>query len=139
MGLLDQVGQVLGGIGAQGQGSAGGGNQLLQLLVAYIQNQPGGLAGLLGRFQQAGLGDLAATWVGSGPNQAVASDQLEAALGSEAIEGIAAALGGGRENALTGLSALLPNLVDQLTPKGKVDDDLDLNDALGALSKRFLG
>ena len=139
MGLLDQVGQVLGGLSQQSTAQAGRGGKLLQLLMAYIQSQPGGLPGLIERFQQAGLAGLAASWVGDGQNQAISSDQVEAVLGSDAVDNIATEMGGSRADTLSGLSALLPTLIDQLTPKGQLEDGLDLGAALGELSKRLLG
>jgi uncharacterized protein YidB (DUF937 family) len=131
MGLLDGLaGQVLGQMAGGNQGS---GNQLLQLAMGMIQN--GGLGQLLGKFQQAGLADQAASWVGTGQNMPVSADQLKAALGSGAIADIAGKLGMSHDQAAGGLASLLPQIVDHLTPKGQVTEGADLQSGLAALGK----
>jgi uncharacterized protein YidB (DUF937 family) len=135
MGLLDGLaGQVLGQMtgGAQGQGS-----QLMQLALGLIQN--GGLSQLLGKFQQAGLADQAASWVGTGQNMPISADQLRAALGSGAIADIAGKLGMSDDKAAGGLANVLPQLVDQLTPQGQVTQGAALQSGLAALAGKLLG
>lgn len=139
MGLLDQLaGQVLGGM-AGGQG--GGQNMqgmLMQLVMGMIQNQPGGLGGLLGKFQQAGLTEQANSWVSTGQNLPISGNQLEAALGADEIGNIAQKLGMSQGDASGALANLLPGLVDQLTPQGQVTEGNALNDGIAALAKSFL-
>lgn len=131
MGLLDGLaGQVLGQMTGGGQGQ---GNQLMQLALALIQN--GGLSQLLGKFQQAGLADQAASWVGTGQNMPISADQLKAALGSGTIADIAGKLGMSQGEAAGGLANMLPQLVDQLTPRGQVTEGADLQGGLAALGK----
>lgn len=80
MGLLDQLaGQVLGSLAGGAQG--GGQSPLIQLVLNLIQNSEGGLGGLLSKFNQAGLGDQVASWVGTGQNLPVSADQLGQVLG----------------------------------------------------------
>jgi uncharacterized protein YidB (DUF937 family) len=140
MGLLDQLaGQVLGNL-AGGQG--GGQNlqgMLMQMVLGMIQNQPGGLGGLLGKFQQAGLTEQAASWVSTGQNLPISGNQLEAALGADEIGNIAQQLGVSSGEASGALANLLPGLVDRLTPQGQVTEGDALNDGLAALAKSFLG
>lgn len=135
MGLLDGLaGQVLGGLtgGAQGQG-----NPLMQAAIGLIQN--GGLSQLLAKFQQAGLADQAASWVGTGQNLPISADQLKAALGSGAIADIAAKLGMSHDQAAGGLASLLPQIVDHLTPQGQVTEGGALESGLAALAGKLLG
>jgi uncharacterized protein YidB (DUF937 family) len=140
MGLLDQLaGQVLGNL-AGGQG--GGQNlqgMLMQMVLGMIQNQPGGLGGLLGKFQQAGLTEQAASWVSTGQNLPISGNQLEAALGADEIGSIAQQLGVSSGEASGALANLLPGLVDRLTPQGQVTEGNALNDGIAALAKSFLG
>jgi uncharacterized protein YidB (DUF937 family) len=139
MGLLDQLaGQVLGNL-AGGQG--GGQNMqamLMQLVMGMIQNQPGGLGGLLGKFQQAGLTEQADSWVSTGQNLPISGNQLEAALGADEIGNIAQQMGMSTGDASGALANLLPGLVDQLTPQGQLTEGDALNDGLAALAKSFL-
>jgi len=62
MGLLDNLeNQVLGNV----VGSSS--NPLATGLLQMIQNQPGGLQGLVQSFHDKGLGGVASSWVGTGP------------------------------------------------------------------------
>lgn len=139
MGLLDQLaGQVLGGMaGGQGSGQNMQG-MLMQLVLGMIQNQQGGLGGLLGKFRQAGLTDETSSWVSTGQNLPISGNQLEAALGADDIGAIASQLGLSRGDASSQLANLLPGVIDQLTPQGQVTDGDLLNNGIAALAKSFL-
>lgn len=120
MGLLGQLaGGLLGGGG-------GGGGALANILFGLIQNQPGGLGGLLQSFQNKGLGDVVNSWVGTGPNQPISPDQVHSALGADTISEIASKLGVSPQTASSGLSQLLPQMVDKLTPNGQVPAHSDI-------------
>lgn len=141
MGLLDGLaGQVLGSVlgGGQQQATQGLGGPLLQIAMNLLQNQPGGLAGLLQQFQNAGLGDAAASWVGTGQNAQIDGSQLSSALGSDTVAEIANQLGVPHHEAANGLAALLPQLIDHLTPQGQLPEDNSLPSGLAALASKFL-
>src|SRR5215470_8676654 len=80
----------------------------------------GGLNDLLKQFQQNGLGDVASSWIGSGPNKAISSKDLASALGADRINALMAQSGMSRDELLSGLSQQLPDVIDQLTPDGRV-------------------
>ncbi|MSP38635.1 MAG: DUF937 domain-containing protein [Deltaproteobacteria bacterium] len=156
MGLLDGLlGNVLGSVLGGNQGSqqgenplgailssltggsgGGGGNMLLQLAMTMLQ-QNGGLGGVLGKFQQAGLGAQADSWVGTGQNASISADQLQQVFGSSAIGDIAAKLGLSHEQAGAAMSQALPEVIDQLTPQGEVTEDSNnaLAEGFEALTK----
>ena len=54
---------------------------VIELLRAMNSPQTGGLGGFLDKFRKAGLGDMVASWVGRGENQALTPTQTEQALG----------------------------------------------------------
>lgn len=139
MGLLDGLaGQVLGGLLGGGQGAQGAqGNQLLQLALTLIQNQQGGLGGLLQQFQRAGLSEQAASWVSTGENMPISGDQLSQALGGGTIGDLAGQLGLSQEQTSGALASVLPQLIDQLTPEGKVTEGDALQQALGGLAGKL--
>lgn len=127
MGLLDSV------VGSLTAGNAQGGNGLLDTVMQLIQNQPGGLAGLVQSFQQGGLADVVNSWVStgqnlpvSGQNLPVSGQQLASVLGSGPLQDIAAQLGVSPEQASGSLADLLPQIVDQLTPNGQLPQGGDL-------------
>jgi uncharacterized protein YidB (DUF937 family) len=120
MGLLDSVlGSVLGGAA----GGGGGGNaQLLNVVLGMLGNDSagGGLGGLLQKAQQAGLGDVVSSWVGTGQNMPVSADQLQSMLGGDTVSKMAQQAGVNPGDLLGQLSQMLPQVVDQLTPQGQV-------------------
>jgi uncharacterized protein YidB (DUF937 family) len=80
----------------------------------------GGLGGLLDKLQKGGLTDIANSWVGHGPNQPVAPGQLGSALGPDIIKGLAQRTGLPEEELTKQLSHVLPGVVDNLTPSGRL-------------------
>ena len=87
----------------------------------------GGLGDLLNQFQQKGLGDKADSWVGNGPNKQVSPGDLANALGADQIEQLSAQSGLSREELLQGLSQHLPDVVNHLTPDGRLPDENELS------------
>jgi len=126
MGLLDSVlGQVLGGNAQGAPGGTGGLGGLagaLGGLLASNQNEVGGLGGLVSKFEQAGLGNVVNSWIGKGDNVPVTGDQVHNALGSDVISSIAGKLGINAATLLPLLASLLPMLIDQLTPHGRLPE-----------------
>lgn len=117
MGLLDslenqELGNVLGGSS----------NPLASGLLQMIQNQPGGLQGLVQSFHDKGLGGIASSWVGSGANSPITAEQVHQVLGSDQVKALAAKAGINPDTAGSVIAQLLPTLVDKLTPNGSVPD-----------------
>jgi len=86
----------------------------------------GGLGDLLKQFQQKGLGDKADSWVSNGPNKQSAPGDLANALGADQIESLSAQSGLSRDELLQGLSQYLPDVVNHLTPDGRLPDENEL-------------
>jgi len=80
----------------------------------------GGLGDLLKQFQQNGLGDAANSWVGTGQNQPVDPDTLAKALGADQLDVLINQTGLSRNDLLEGLSQYLPQVVDTMTPHGRL-------------------
>lgn len=83
----------------------------------------GGLNDLLKQFQQKGHGDAVDSWVGTGPNKTIAPKELGQALGPDQINALLAQTGMSREDLLGALSQYLPQVVDRLTPQGRLPTD----------------
>jgi uncharacterized protein YidB (DUF937 family) len=86
----------------------------------------GGLGDLLNQLQQSGHGDTADTWVGKGENKAIAPGDLANALGADQIESLSAQSGLSRDELLSGLSQYLPQVVDHLTPDGRLPTEQEI-------------
>ena len=83
----------------------------------------GGLGGLLKQFQENGQGDVAHSWIGTGPNKTISEGDLASALGGDTLDTLSQQTGMGRDDLLAGLRQYLPRLVDQLTPDGRVPNE----------------
>ena len=83
----------------------------------------GGLGGLLKQFQENGQGDVAHSWIGTGPNKTISDGDLASALGGDTLNTLSQQTGMGRDDLLAGLRQYLPRLVDQLTPDGRVPNE----------------
>ena len=107
----------------------------LQLLAGGNQQQGGGgLMELIQRFQQAGMGQQVNSWVGTGQNMPISPDQLMQVFGRGQIEQMASSSGMQVDEVSNGLSDLLPQLIDHVTPQGQVPDQ-GLDGALADLSQ----
>ena len=135
MGLLDSVLGALGGAqgpgGAQGSGGAASGDALQAVIAMLAQSGSGGggLDGLVRQFEQGGLGELVASWIGTGRNLPVSPEQLSGVLGEERLRQFAPLLGVSQGDAALQLSNVLPQVVDRLTPDGRLPDTA--SDGLG--------
>jgi uncharacterized protein YidB (DUF937 family) len=130
MGLLDSV------LGSLAQG--GSGNQLLDSVMRMV-NDPahGGLEGLVRSFQDKGLGSIVDSWVSTGRNLPISPDQIAQGLGSGELSALASRLGMSQGDVSSKLAQLLPDVVDKLTPNGRVPDAGSLGELLGSLAKRI--
>ena len=144
MGLRDGLlGSLMGGAGS-GQGAT---NPLLQIAMKMIAARSGsgsgggidvgGLSGIVDAFQKGGLGHITDSWVGTGENLPVNSDQISDVLGSDKISAIASQLGMSHGDVAGGLAKMLPDLINHVTPNGQIPSNHDtIEDALAMLMKR---
>ena len=131
MGFFDSIlSSALGG-----SSTGGSQNALIQIATGLIShNSTGnGLAGLARQFEQKGLGDLVQSWIGTGQNKPISPDQMQHALGADQIQQFAQQTGMQGSQVTTALSALLPQLIDKLTPQGQVPHSNDLQGMLTGL------
>jgi uncharacterized protein YidB (DUF937 family) len=87
----------------------------------------GGLGDLLKQLQQSGHGDAANSWVSNGPNKQIAPGDLASALGADQINSLMSQSGLSRDELLAGLSQHLPDVVNHLTPDGRLPSESELS------------
>lgn len=129
MGLLDEViGGVMGNAGASGSPL----QNVLMNMLGGSQAMPsqgmggigsGGLGSLISKFEQAGLGHIAQSWVGTGPNLPVSPQQLQSVFGGDQVQAMARQSGMAAPDFLSQLSQHLPRVVDGLTPNGRLPNE----------------
>jgi uncharacterized protein YidB (DUF937 family) len=124
----DKLSEMLSGLGkgATTSGSQGG----LVGLLGQLGGSGGGptsggflgegLKELVDRFKQSGQGATADSWVGTGPNQQIATPKLEEAIGPDVLDTLSKQIGLSREELLARLSRALPDAVDKYTPQGRL-------------------
>ena len=121
------------------QSALGGGNKkddLMSTVVGLLGGQ-GGLQNLIGQFTSKGLGDIVGSWVSTGKNLPVSSDQLQNVLGKDTIGNLASKLGMDSGALTSQLTNLLPDVVDKLTPNGKVSEGDIMSQATDLLGGLF--
>jgi len=101
-------------------------NPLATSLLQMINNHPGGLSGVLQSFHDKGLGDIVSSWVGTGQNVPISADQIQHVLGSDTVKQLAAKAGISPDIASSSLAAMLPSLIDKLTPNGQMPSHSNL-------------
>ena len=93
----------------------------------------GGLAGILEKFNQAGLADQVKSWIGTGANLPVSAEDIQRVLGSGRLQEIAAKAGLSHEQVSAELAKVLPQVVDKLTPNGQLPDNALVQQGLSML------
>ena len=137
MGLLGSI-----VAGAAGQ-MLGGGNKanLINMVLGMVQGQQGGggLGALVQQFTQAGFGQQAQSWVSTGANLPISPDDMTKVFGQGQMQQFGQQMGGNSQEAASGLSSLLPEIINQLTPQGNVTEGSQFDGLLGVLKSRLLG
>jgi uncharacterized protein YidB (DUF937 family) len=136
MDLSNLVNGLTGAAGATGQDPMAA----LRGVQAAI-DQHGGIAGLLQKLREGGLGSVVDSWVGTGPNQPVEPQQLGAALGPDTVNQLSASSGIDIGQLLPMLAAFLPMVINHLTPTGQAPNAGDAANQpdLGGLLGGLLG
>jgi uncharacterized protein YidB (DUF937 family) len=107
MGLFD--GLIGGLVGAE-----------MATVVNGLIEKHGGIQGIVSQFESQGLGATVQSWVGNGPNQPVSADQVHQALSPEVLKDLAGKAGMSTQDLAAKLATILPQMIDKLTPNGKV-------------------
>jgi uncharacterized protein YidB (DUF937 family) len=128
MGLLDSLlGSVMGG---------GDKQQMLASLAGSLITSHGsgqGLGGLVQQFENAGLGHVVQSWIGTGPNHGISAEQIQQVLGSGFVQQFAQQHGIDLTTASATIAQLLPQLVNHVTPAGEVPPHNDVQSLLSGL------
>jgi uncharacterized protein YidB (DUF937 family) len=137
------LGDILGGLGemlsGQKKGAGGEGGGLLAGGLGSILTGNGsigsifssGLSDLLRQFQQSGQGDVMRSWIGKGPNETISPVELGNALGEDQLKKLMTHSGLSRDELLARLSQHLPDVINQLTPDGRLPSEQELSRTVG--------
>jgi uncharacterized protein YidB (DUF937 family) len=135
MGFFDEM---MNSVGSQLGGTSRGG--LMEQVLGLINNpESGGLGGLIDTFKSKGLGDAISSWISTEENQPVTAEQITNTLGTDTIQKLAQKLGIPDTEVSRNLAALLPQVIDKLTPNGIVPEGGLLEQGLSLLKQKLLG
>jgi uncharacterized protein YidB (DUF937 family) len=133
MGLFDTV---MGGLASSDPKHAA-----LYAEVGTLVAQSGGVSGLQQQFEQKGLGGVIGGWIGNGANPPISGEQVIQALGHDKVMAIAQKAGLSEDQVTSGISKLLPEVVNHLTPNGTAPATphtaSELDDAMGVLKSKL--
>jgi uncharacterized protein YidB (DUF937 family) len=146
-GLGQAMGRQQNDTGRAGSGMASAVMALLPIVLGMLANRQGGpaappaagggIADILEQFQRAGYGDQARSWVSTGANLPISPDAISDVFGRETLSQIASQAGLSEREASAGLTEVLPDVVDRLTPQGDVPDLDTLAASVGDLQRRL--
>lgn len=87
-----------------------------------------GLRELIQKFQNGGEAETVDSWIGQGQNAPIQPGQLRSVLGQQTISDLMRHSGLTEQELLTQLAKVLPNLVDNLTPGGRLPTSAEIVD-----------
>ena len=125
-GIGDILSQVLGGKSAGSAANPSSGGGLGDILGGVFGGAAGGsvlsdgLSNIVKDLQSTGSGRAAHSWVGNGPNENIDPNDLAKAVGADEIAALSAETGLPRDQLLQQLSQELPEVVNRLTPDGRL-------------------
>ncbi|HEX7891348.1 MAG TPA: YidB family protein [Ramlibacter sp.] len=144
-------GAVLGGMLGGRRGPAGvpagrgmGSNRtalmlmLLPMAMRWVQRN-GGMGAVLDRFRQKGYGSQMQSWVSTGDNQPLDERAVEQVVGQQDLQEMAQRLGVPEEEVRQAFAEVMPEMVNQLTPDGRLEAQADdvLDEGRQALEKEI--
>ncbi len=88
----------------------------------------GGLSDLIGKLTAGGAAPQVNSWVGPGQNEPIHPGQLGGALGGGILDELSKRTGMSQQELLNQLAAVLPQVINNLTPKGRVPTLADLEE-----------
>lgn len=143
MGLLDSL------IGSAVSQMLGGGNKanLINLVLGMLAGgqggqsaggqSAGGLGSIIEQFTRAGFGQQAQSWVGTGANMPISPEDLMKVFGQGQMQQWGQQLGLNPQETAGSLSSVLPEIINQLTPKGQVTQGNEFDSLLSSLRGRL--
>jgi uncharacterized protein YidB (DUF937 family) len=118
MGMFEDL--LKGALGAAAREPQQSSRGLVEGILEYLQEPgTGGVEGLARSLAKAGLGAQAQSWIGTGANQQVSARDLLDALGPARVDALGKRAGLSGPLAAGALAAILPALIDKLTPDGR--------------------
>lgn len=141
------AGGTAGVAGLGGTANPAGGRAALGTLLPAILGILGGQSGtnqtglhqIVGTMQANGLGNIAQSWIGNGPSQAITPAQVEQVLSSSQLSELAAKSGLPADQLRTGIAAILPHLASGLSPNGSLPEPAQVQGMVSQMQQALSG
>ena len=134
MGFLDDVLKEVGGTADSGDAHKSLATELAGMLSGAGASS--GLTNLVNMFNQKGLGEVVSSWISTGKNLPISTEQIQSVLGSSQVQALAAKAGISPEKASSAIAQILPHLVDKSTPNGQIPPAGGLLDSLSGFLRK---
>ncbi|TIM19027.1 MAG: DUF937 domain-containing protein [Mesorhizobium sp.] len=112
----DKIGELIRGAGDRNPNDPEGG--ILDQVSKGVSGT--GLGDILDRFRGAGAGSKVDSWVGTGPNQPIQPNEVEAAIDEDTLTSLSMQTGLSREELISRITRDLPDAVNKMTPNGEL-------------------
>jgi uncharacterized protein YidB (DUF937 family) len=89
-------------------------------IIGALFEHAGGLESLVAKFKDGGLKEVVESWISSGDNLPISSQQMHGALGADLLEKISTKTGIDVSTLKNQLVQYLPLVIDRLSPDGKL-------------------
>ena len=137
MGLLDALAREF--LPKLPGGSGANASPLMEIVTSLLTNpQSGGLRGMVESFKGQGMEDIINSWIGTGKNMPISPAEIMKGLGSDRLRGFSEKAGLGQEEISGGLASILPEIIDKLTPQGRIPDNRIMEEELSAMKSKIL-
>jgi uncharacterized protein YidB (DUF937 family) len=100
---------------------------ILGSFLSVVRSRHGGIAGLLQRLRQSGLSKEVDSWIREDANDRLSADRIAQAIGTGVIEKTSERSGASGDEVIKVLARLLPQVIDRLTPDGRLNDEVAEN------------
>ncbi|MFC1668763.1 YidB family protein [Spirochaetota bacterium] len=117
MGLFDRIKDITGDITRNMDLS----DSLTDGVTGIFKNM--GMRGFIDSFRDNGLENVVKSWIRKGDNIPISSDQVKDVFGEDELEKISQKSGLPVDNVTDYLRDMLPDMINKVTPNGKIEED----------------
>lgn len=99
------------------------------------------ITSLLSKFQSSGAAGLLTSWLGSGENEKLSTEQVKDVFGGQKLVEFASETGLDFNTATSGLASVIPEIIDRVSGDGDIGETLLKSvgglDGLAGIAKKF--
>jgi uncharacterized protein YidB (DUF937 family) len=105
--------------------------------IQKLVSASGGLQGITSKLNSTGMGKQVQSWIGHGDNQPISGSDVKQCVDPGALSQVAQQAGMTPDEASNHVAEVLPQMVDQATPQGKMPAEDPFSKGIGAVKSIF--